>query len=755
MKTLLRIVLLLFTTISALAKLTTKRIKHEEDILLDKHYKAHGLKLDIPIEEPLVTLEASPSNGESLTGNWTVSWNAVSTSVSWNSRIASYLFGQKPTADNAQTLFSINKRHSGNDQLPVPKNAGIWEIRYIQDNNLQTIATYGPIVVNPPNSNIELVKTTGIPGEFMKVKWKIPENSFKKYINDGFNPMLCVNVVGSYEDCIWSHAINSHIGLKNIRLPTFAGYFVIRIIASVKTWKFLPEEVCLAVSPLIKLTDPKFELRVNKTAVVASPLKVEWNFLKKEFDSTDWIGAFNINSPDVFTRSTEAIQSIKVSSRVGNLEVLLPPNSPAGSYIFIYFKNHVPTSVSDLINVQQPKVECPYKNATMSKIKHMVIICTENHSFDNYFGKYCKSPTGSNPTCNKGRDCCERAPEVVEGHKPFLLNDTQNFAFDPNHDQNCELCEINGGRMDGYFKGCYCSDERNFAVAEYNQTLAILHNYAERYSLADNYFQPSAGASSQNDMYLARASYVYKNNEKIPVGSVGSNCWYLVHGIPIEYTAYYDPSITSLLAKCGFTLRSYAEGYKNASLDFSKNKCYPDGYDAGDIPFNYYAGITDKKQYMADYQDFLGDIKNKTLPEVSFIKPLGKNTAHPGKANITDEVNFIKSAVDAVLNSEYSEDTLIVWVPDESGGYYDHVSPPSTNPVDNIPYGPRIPFLVLGKFAKKNYISHVEMEHSSIVKFIEWNWLNGQTGQLNTRDRNVNSIGDLIDPIEAGITVPN
>jgi hypothetical protein len=61
----------------------------------------------------------------------------------------------------------------------------------------------------------------------------------------------------------------------------------------------------------------------------------------------------------------------------------------------------------------------------------------------------------------------------------------------------------------------------------------------------------------------------------------------------------------------------------------------------------------------------------------------------------------------------------------------------------------------MGKFAKKNYISHVNMEHSSIIKFIEWNWLGGKTGQLNTRDTNVNTIGDLIDPIEAGIIVPN
>ena len=46
------------------------------------------------------------------------------------------------------------------------------------------------------------------------------------------------------------------------------------------------------------------------------------------------------------------------------------------------------------------------------------------------------------------------------------------------------------------------------------------------------------------------------------------------------------------------------------------------------------------------------------------------------------------------------------------------------------------------------------MEHSSIVKFIEWNWLKGESGQLNTRDSNVNSIGDLIDPVVAGLIIP-
>ena len=38
------------------------------------------------------------------------------------------------------------------------------------------------------------------------------------------------------------------------------------------------------------------------------------------------------------------------------------------------------------------------------------------------------------------------------------------------------------------------------------------------------------------------------------------------------------------------------------------------------------------------------------------------------------------------------------------------------------------------------------MEHSSIVKFIEWNWLGHKTGQLGTRDAHVNNLGSMLDP---------
>ena len=60
----------------------------------------------------------------------------------------------------------------------------------------------------------------------------------------------------------------------------------------------------------------------------------------------------------------------------------------------------------------------------------------------------------------------------------------------------------------------------------------------------------------------------------------------------------------------------------------------------------------------------------------------------------------------------------------------------------------------MGPFARKDTVSHATMEHSSIVKFIEWNWLGMQVGQLGGRDATVANLGSLLDPTKTGATVP-
>jgi phospholipase C len=65
------------------------------------------------------------------------------------------------------------------------------------------------------------------------------------------------------------------------------------------------------------------------------------------------------------------------------------------------------------------------------------------------------------------------------------------------------------------------------------------------------------------------------------------------------------------------------------------------------------------------------------------------------------------------------------------------VPPPQ---VDSQGLGARVPLIVISPYAKKGYVSHVQMDHVSILKWIQWNW---GLGTLNTREGQSSDIGDM------------
>jgi phospholipase C len=366
---------------------------------------------------------------------------------------------------------------------------------------------------------------------------------------------------------------------------------------------------------------------------------------------------------------------------------------------------------------------CLASGQTTSNVKHLVVVVLENHTFDSYFGHYCTAPTGSNPTCTTGPACCEAGPTTVSGHSPLDLNDSENVAYDPNHSQSCELSEEDNGLMDRYVTGASCSSASNFAYSD-STTMATYWGYAQTYAMADRYFQPAAGASSENDMYLARGAFVFVDNSWVPP-TAGSGCY-----SQSARKSFHEPTAGDLLEACSVSWSFYAQGYSHALANPNSGQyCYPTYYDPSDNPFEYYPPFQDNTTYEKDYTQFATDISNG--------------------------VSFVTGVVNAVLGSStYAGNTLVLVTYDESGGFYDHVSPPAPSTVDGEVYGARIPLLAIGNFAKPNTVSHVTMEHSSIIRFVEYNWLGGTPGQLSTRDAVVNNIGSLLDPAKTGVTVP-
>ena len=394
-----------------------------------------------------------------------------------------------------------------------------------------------------------------------------------------------------------------------------------------------------------------------------------------------------------------------------------------------------------------------------SKIEHLVVVIQENHTFDNHFGRYCTAAPGSNPSCTSGPSCCEAAPaKEPSGASPIDLDDAAMGTYDPNHESGCEAGEINNGAMDHFVTGTACSDPRNFAVSNAS-LVAPYWAMAGQGALADRYFQPVIGQSSSNDMYFARAGYVFRDNDIAP-DATGQVC-----GLPAMTMDYTDATIGDLLDAAHASWTYYGEGYQTMVDALARKDCpepdaacgaklgfYPCVYTPTDNPFAYYPSLRKDPAHLRDLAVFGADLSAGTLPQVSFVKAIGFRTEHPGlNTKLSDGVAFVKNLTDQIAASPYAASTLVLVAYDEGGGYFDHVAPPASP--DEHPYGTRVPLIALGPFARTNAISHTQLEHSSIVRFIEWNWL-GAEGQLGQRDRVVANLGSLLDATRTGIAVP-
>ncbi len=179
-------------------------------------------------------------------------------------------------------------------------------------------------------------------------------------------------------------------------------------------------------------------------------------------------------------------------------------------------------------------------------------------------------------------------------------------------------------------------------------------------------------------------------------------------------------------------------------------------------------GVTpEPANHQYDTHDFFDALSAGNLPSVVYLKAPAFQDGHAGYSNPVDEGNFVASVVAALQASQEWSSTVIVQAYDDSDGWYDHQSPPIVNVSsgaadalngvglcnsgaqqnwrrpDHAPllgndghpalgrcgYGTRMPLLVISPYAKQNFIDHTLTDQTSILRFVEDNWLSGQRVQ--------------------------
>ncbi|WP_129726027.1 alkaline phosphatase family protein [Ectobacillus funiculus] len=416
---------------------------------------------------------------------------------------------------------------------------------------------------------------------------------------------------------------------------------------------------------------------------------------------------------------------------------------------------------------------------TASPIKHTIVIFQENRTFDNYFGTYPYAP-GFKPlngtpqdvrnfkyvTGNVTRDANGAVynPDV-NGNPIYPWHDAGKADIqetDVNHGYSAMISMVDGGKMDKFYQVNHDSGKTtdtndkgllSMSYFDYNDIPAYWQ-YAQHYALADNYFQPVYGPSTPGALYLVAAQ---SGNGSEPASNTNPNSQITGDPSPkngpfggdstngLTYNLTY-PNIGDELSATNQSWAWYAGGWDAAKADPTSDEAKK--YSPHHNPFQYFQNYEDGKysNNLKDYNKFAQDIASGNLPAVSFIKAGYGDDEHPGTGNQStpSAEEFTVDTINEIMNSPYWKDTAIIVTYDEGGGFYDHVAPNSIAPNKDglLGNGPRIPALVISPYAKENYVSHVQYDHSSILKFLEWNY---KLPALNSKDATANNMLDMFD----------
>jgi phospholipase C len=210
-------------------------------------------------------------------------------------------------------------------------------------------------------------------------------------------------------------------------------------------------------------------------------------------------------------------------------------------------------------------------------------------------------------------------------------------------------------------------------------------------------------------------------------------------------------------------------------------------------PFQYYASTQNLKHtrpsspstvgidgdpanHQYDTHDFYDAVSAGNFPAVSFLKAPGYQDGHAGYSDPLDEQTFVVNVINFLQKQKDWDSTAVVIAYDDSDGWYDHQMGPIVNQsasaqdaltgvglcgassaIVSLPgvtgahaqgrcgYGPRLPLLVISPYAKHNYVNHGVTDQTSILRFVEDNWLDSQriTGSFDQLAGKLNPMFDF------------
>ena len=478
--------------------------------------------------------------------------------------------------------------------------------------------------------------------------------------------------------------------------------------------------------------------------------------------------------------------------------------------------------------------------ADLSKITNIVVIYAENRSFDNLYGSFpgangLQNVTGDQakqldrdgtplkelPPAWGGLTAKGVTPAVTEEQSahlpnaPFAIDDPKGLNQGLNvttrdlwHRFYQEQMQIDGGKND---KFAAWADSGGLVMGHYDGSTTLpMWKVAQKYVLADNFFQGAFGGSFLNHFMLVCAcAPVYPNADtaaakptiaKVDADgislTVADNApksaldgapkfvsdgnitpdFYAVNTMQPPYmpsankpAAGADPTLADatqpttlppqtmtnigdLMSQKGVTWTWYAGAWQ-AALDGKGGGPVPN-FQFHHQPFNYFAdmapGTPARAKHIKDGGlggvNFLADVDAGKLPAVTFYKPQGNLNEHPGYTDAASGDQHLADVISHLEKSPQWPGMVVLVTYDENGGFWDHVAPPKA---DRWGPGNRIPAFIVPPFAKMGTIDHALLDSTSAIRLITARYQLPVLPGITARDTALKANGE---PAEGDLT---
>jgi phospholipase C len=404
--------------------------------------------------------------------------------------------------------------------------------------------------------------------------------------------------------------------------------------------------------------------------------------------------------------------------------------------------------------------------AQIPSFAHVIVVIQENRTPDNLFYFLCSSPYGSAASCSakptgsqydiQTKNWYDKsAPGGIIQPGPIALNN--NYDLGHKHSSFTTICDQDKqGKclMDGAASNnCAPTSGKcpaNAALLYADNSTGLLNPYlsiATQYGFANYMFQTNQGPSFPAHQFLfggtsapsaaddALATFASENVSP-DVGTTVAGCIALatttVDLITTDgetskiYPCFEHQTLSDLLDAAGVSWKYYSGGYGSiwTAPNAINHICEPNQPTGGQCE-----GTEWLDNVVLNNSKILTDISKCKLAGVSWVIPSAANSDHAGYnsgggpawvASIVNQIGNNKKCSDGEI---YWDNTAILVVWDDWGGWYDH-EPPTflAQPQGDYQYGFRVPFLGVSAYTNAGYVNNDRQDFGSILRFVEKNF---------------------------------